>query len=91
MNAKHVANIAKNYIIEIYSDEKVANVGLEEIDYNDSEGIWYVTIGFSRPWDEPNNILAAMATQGAKRSFKILRISDGTGDVLSIKNRDLIK
>jgi hypothetical protein len=90
MNAKEIANIAKNYITEIYSDENVTNVGLEEVDYDTPNGTWYVTIGFSRPWDEPKNVLIALATQIIKRTYKILRISD-TGDVLSIKNRDITK
>ena len=30
------------------------NVGLEEIDFDDSSKNWSVTVGFSRPWDYSN-------------------------------------
>lgn len=90
MDVKEAVELAKLYIADVYSNENIRNVGLEEIDYDDSKGIWYVTIGFSRPWDAPFNTLAALAIQDAssKRTFKTLRISDATRKVLSIKNRD---
>mgnify|MGYP001574599724 CR=1 FL=1 len=90
MNVKEAVELAKRHIVDIYAAENVTNVGLEEVDFDEAKGIWYVTIGFSRPWDEPRNALAALAAQGAytKRVFKTLRVADNGGQILSIKNRD---
>lgn len=90
MDVKEAVNLAKNYIVDIYADEQIRNVGLEEIDFDETKSMWFVTIGFSRPWDEPRNALAALAGQGtyAKRAFKTIRVSNKDGKVLSIKNRE---
>lgn len=48
MDAKEVVQIAKEYIQNLYQDETIKNIGLEEITF-DGTNIWYVTIGFSRP------------------------------------------
>lgn len=90
MDVKQAVDMAKRYIIDVYSDEKITNVGLEEVDFDESQKVWFVTIGFSRPWDEPRNALAALSAQGAytKRAFKTIRVSDRDGRVLSIKNRE---
>ncbi len=90
MDVKEVVDIAKRYVVDIYISEQITNVGLEEVDFDGSEHAWLVTIGFSRPWDEPRNALAALAAQGAytKRAFKTIRVSDRDRKVLSIKNRE---
>ncbi|MHB8423811.1 MAG: hypothetical protein ACYDB9_01470 [Gammaproteobacteria bacterium] len=92
MDVKEVVEIAKRYIMDIYASEKITNVGLEEVDFDGTKGVWFVTIGFSRPWDEPRNTFAVLAAQGAytKRAFKTLRVSDKDGNVLSIKNRESV-
>jgi hypothetical protein len=90
MDVKEAVALAKKYIVDIYASEQVTNVGLEEVDFDPAKSVWFVTIGFSRPWDEPRNVLAALAAQGTytKRAFKVLRVSDKDGKVLSIKNRE---
>lgn len=85
MEVKEVVALAKRYILEVYADEHPANVGLEEVEYAEGSHEWSVTIGFSRPWEQPRNALAAFAS--AHRSLKVLRIADADGRVLSIKNR----
>ena len=86
MDVKQAVDLAKRYILDLYADERVSNVGLEEVDHDGTKKVWSVTVGFSRPWDEPRNSLAAIAAP-AKRSYKTLRITD-EGQVLSIRNRD---
>ena len=69
MDVKEVVQVAKNYIAELFGDERIINVGLEEVDLDPSNN-WIVTIGFSRPWDR--NIGPILAGQ-ASRSYKILQ------------------
>ncbi|MHB0873759.1 MAG: hypothetical protein ACYC2J_11375 [Acidithiobacillus ferrooxidans] len=90
MDVKEVVESAKHYIMDIYQEEKITNVGLEEVDFDEKNNVWFVTIGFSRPWDEPRNPLAALAGQGAyvKRTFKTVRVLDKDGKIRSIKNRE---
>ncbi len=89
MNVKDAVTCAKQHIIELFAGENPTNVGLEEVEFDDQENIWLVTIGFSRPWDEPRNALAALAVSALpRRTYKIVRISNETGNVLSVKNRE---
>lgn len=89
MNVKDAVSAAKTYLTDLLSDEALTNVGLEEVELDEERGDWVVTVGFSRPWDEPRNIVAALATSNIpRRSYKVVRISDGDGKVRSVKNRE---
>jgi hypothetical protein len=85
MNVKQAVASAKRYIGELYSEEGIANVGLEEVDFDSKAREWEVTIGFSRPWDEAGNSLLKPGIRS--RSYKVVRVSDATGDVRSVKDR----
>ena len=88
MNDREAIAAAKKYINEIYADEHISNLGLEEFEYG-SGGGWMVTISFSRPWTTPKTraqeVLESLgAVQSLQRSFKVVRLADD-GTVLSMK------
>lgn len=88
MDAKAAVSLAKHKIAELFADEGIKNLGLEEIDYDENAHVWKVTIGFTRPWDEPRNGLAALAAIKAehfRRTYKVVRISDDSLEVMSVK------
>jgi hypothetical protein len=86
VDVKDAVARAKQYVLELFKDEVPSNVGLEEVEFDESRDEWTVTIGFSRPWDDPQS-LAALAVP-LRRTYKILRVSNDTGSVLSVKNRE---
>lgn len=51
MKVQEAVAKAKEYVRDVYADEKIRFVGLEEIEWSDD--VWRITIGFSRPWDLP--------------------------------------
>ena len=85
MDVKEVVHVAKNYVAELFGDERIVNVGLEEVDI-DQSGHWIVTIGFSRPWDRN---IGPILTGQVPRSYKVVRIRDEDRKVLSVKDRTL--
>ena len=87
MDVKKAVDIAKSYIIDLFKDEELSNLGLEEVELDETNE-WYVTLGFSRPWDKPNTAVAVLAG-GTHRSYKTVRISDQSGAVLSVKTREV--
>jgi hypothetical protein len=90
MDVKQAVMVAKTFILDLYQEENPTNVGLEEIELDQASNEWVVTVGFSRPWDEPRNALAALAAPPAtRRSFKVVRISNESEQVLSVKNREV--
>lgn len=87
MNVKEAVAKAKKYILDLFENENPTNVGLEEVELDQQTDEWVVTIGLSRPWDEPRNALAALSA-APRRTYKVVRISDATEEVLSVKNRE---
>jgi hypothetical protein len=88
MQVKEAVSAAKTYVADLFSDEHVKNIGLEEVEFDEGAGVWNITVGFSRPWDDENPITAQFRfSQQMKRDYKIVRISDGEQKVLSIKSR----
>jgi hypothetical protein len=89
MDVKDAVSVAKQHLDYLYSGENIANIGLEEVEYDDENDIWYVTLGFSRPWEAPRNILTALGQEiQPPRTYKVVRIADKDGKVLSVKNRE---
>ena len=86
MDVKEAVRQAKVYVGDLFSDEGVVNLGLEEVEFTD--GIWEVTIGFSRPWDVPRGIAALAQDALSRRSYKVVRIDDTTGRIISVKDRE---
>jgi hypothetical protein len=78
----------KQYVSELFADEKLSNLGLEEVEFDEAAGEWRVTLGFSRPWDTVGGLASFAQPLNPRRSYKIIRISQDTGNVLSVKNRD---
>ena len=88
MDVKEAVQTAKLHIADIFSDEPIMNVGLEEVEFNESDGVWAITIGFSRSWDSPGGVMRALGGD-AVRTFKTVRIEDESGRVESIKHRNV--
>ena len=86
MDVKQAVQTAKEHVVEIFADESIANVGLEEVEFDEMNDVWAVTIGFSRFWGRPGDIIRAIDGDSA-RTFKIVRIEDESGRVQSVKHR----
>ena len=90
MNLKAAVDHAKNQIQALFGDDGIKNLGLEEVVHDEGKAVWRVTIGFSRPWDEPRNALAAIAGQNMywRRAYKVVTIDENTSNIISIKTLD---
>ena len=91
MDVKEVVRIAKLYIAELYQDEEIMYVGLEEVYFDHESDKWQVTIGFARPWDGMGGRNPITRDMGLRsRSYKVACIDDETGRIESIKDRILV-
>ena len=88
MDVKEAVQAAKKHVAEIFADESIANVGLEEVEFDELNQIWVITIGFSRFWGRPGDVIRALDGNMA-RTFKTVRIHDESGRVQSVKHRDV--
>ncbi len=92
MDMREAVQKAKKYINTIFADEDIEHVGVEEVvfDNDNKEETWKITIGFFRPWDQTEGIAASLLqSRWNKRDFKVIKIDDRTGDVISMTHRTL--
>ena len=89
MNVKEAVRAANKYIIELFADEEVQDLGLEEVIFDETTNAWKITIGFSRPW-ERRSLAANLGGQDWKnRSFKVVEINDHTGEIVAMTHRSI--
>ena len=90
MDVKEAVAAAKSYIVDLFAEENISDLGLEEVSLDEQAGQWLVTVGFARPWDKAASGFAAVLQAGVnpRRSYKVVRISDNTGTVVSVNNRE---
>lgn len=89
MDVKEAVKSAVAYVKDLYEDEGAQNFGLEEVVQDKYSGEWTVTVGFSRPWDFPQQTFAT-AIQGRTptRQYKVVTLND-VGEVTSVKIREI--
>ena len=90
-SVKDAIAVAKGYINEVFLDEGVSNLGLEETVYDEGQDRWAITVGFSRPWNAPQtraqDALAGLGVlRPLERSFKVVTVSRD-GSVVSMQDR----
>ncbi len=84
MNVREAVEKARAFVKELYAHEPIGEVGVEEIEYDDrAPKSWFITIGFIRLWDRPT------PDERPEREYKAIRITDGAGEVIEVKNRSL--
>ena len=92
MVATEAVQAAKEYILELFKDEKIARVGLEELEFRVEDAMWEVTIGFQRLWqfDSParSGTVLLPPRPTADRTYKTVCMRDD-GTVVSLKHRDV--
>ena len=90
LDVKEAVRTAKDYLAELYIDEEVVNVGLEEVRYDYDTDKWHITIGFSRPWDRRLPMSVKSSSAGlVERSYKEICIDDDDGRIEWLKARIL--
>lgn len=88
MDAHEAIAKAKAHVASMFEGEGISNIGLEEIEFVEDARLWQVTVGFSRPWDQQEGIVASLGGR-RNRTFKVVTIRDSDGSVLAVKHRDL--
>lgn len=89
MEVKEAVKIAKEYINDLFDDEAIMDIGLEEVDLSMGLSDWKVTIGFFRSQKHQNLLLTALGAQNPKRSYKVVSINKYDGHVTSVTDRFL--
>lgn len=84
MTLQVAVNKAKEFVEEVFRDEKPQDIGLEEVEHKEDPGRWLITIGFTREIERKSPFRAP-----ARRVYKIVEIEDNArGDMIAIRNRE---
>ncbi|MCE2423218.1 MAG: hypothetical protein J4G03_07925 [Gemmatimonadetes bacterium] len=90
MVASEAVQAAKDHILDLFKDEKIARVRLEELEFSVEDDTWEVTIGFQHPWQAESSDLwpSVLRPEFAARTYKKVCIRDD-GTFVSMKHRDV--
>ena len=88
MDVRAAVGSAKQWLADTLQDESISNVGLEEVQFDEEQRVWLVTLGFSRPWNSGRTALTAISGEPAsKRVYRVIAVKDPDGQVVSMKRR----
>lgn len=92
MDVKQAVRLAKASVQDFFGDQVLSDPVLEELEYDEAGRAWNITLGFFRIADAPRSPAAQVLAQigGARRAFKVFKVSEATGSVISVKDRELI-
>ena len=48
MDVKEAVRTAITHVADVYSEEGISHIGLEEVEYDEINSQWNVTVGFAR-------------------------------------------
>ena len=96
IDVKEAIKIANEYFVDLYAEQKYSDILLEEVEYDEDDNVWHITLGYSPPRTiledvkdplSPLSHLSSFST--IDRKYKIFRIDAETSNVLSMKIRTL--
>lgn len=97
MQPKEAIQKAKDIVADMFADENPLNIGLEEIEYDDRDNVWLVTVGFDRVRSDLARLSSVTAELTGvqpklalfRREYKIVSIQDKDASMVSIKNHEM--
>jgi len=80
---------AKQWLAQIYADESITRIGLEEVRWRD--GNWEITLGFNRADPDASEALPGMGDLFARRSrvYKVLVVAGNDNRVMEMRDREV--
>lgn len=84
IDVKQAAQSASDFITGLYSNETISDVMLEEVELSEDGKYWLITLSFPAPSSSVHPILGIKG-----RRYKIFKVDTATGEVLSMKIREL--
>lgn len=97
IGVKEAIRKAYDYLHELFEDDDLPNLRLEEVELSEDGRHWLVTYGFTaseREVESTTNPFASMLggntrTTRPSREYKLLTVNAGTGEVESMRIRQL--
>lgn len=93
MDVKEAVAKARTFAQDAFGADDLGLIRLEEIDHDDVARDWLITLGLYRPAvaSRGQQIASLMGNAELKRSYRVFRVSEATGDVKSVKIREFLE
>lgn len=85
MTPKEAITKAKATIVDLFEDERIADIRLEEVRFDDEHDRWMITVGFERLRPVPVNGVS-LALDAGRRDYKVVSIVDKTGQAVEVSS-----
>jgi hypothetical protein len=91
MDVNLAVRTAKTWLSDVLKEENPINVGLEEVEFDESNHHWLITLGFSRPWNSTRTAATVLTGEPSqRRSYRVVTVDDSDGKVISMKRREVV-
>jgi hypothetical protein len=77
IDVKQAVKIATQYLKKLYGGQSISNIRLEEVEFDDDEENWLITISFI----DTDDLIP-------ERVYKVLEIDAETGEVIAMRMRE---
>ena len=92
IDVKEAVRTAANYLADLFAEEDISDIRLEEVELSEDNQTWNVTLSFLRKVrvrGAPAEALSAGLGPQMDRDFKVLTVRAEDGVVTSVKIRQL--
>jgi hypothetical protein len=93
IDVKNAVKNAMAYVADIFGQDQLVDVRLEEVERSEDDKYWYITIGFDYPFQRrlgtgvETRVFPYMKDPAKNREFKRIKLDSSTGEVLSMTIR----
>lgn len=91
MNAKEAVNSARKVFSDLFANDRINDIGLEEVRFDNDVGIWSITIGYYRDADMGafRRVIGEPTSPDVRRYYRTVRLNDETGEMVSVSIREI--
>jgi hypothetical protein len=89
IDVKRAVKAAEEYARELYPETELRHLRLEEVELSDDERRWRVTLGWVEPAVSRNGLIFEPTLQVLPRVYKLFEVDAQTGQVASMKIREV--
>lgn len=89
IDVKQAVRSAEVYARLLFPESELQHLRLEEVDRSEDDSRWLITLGWVEPAVTGNGIVFSAGAQRLPRVYKLFEIDAETGEVTSMKIRDV--
>jgi hypothetical protein len=89
IDVKQAVQAAESYARALFPEAELRHLRLEEVERSENDSRWNITLGWVEPAVSGNGIVFSAGAQKLPRVYKLFEVDAETGEVTSMKIRDV--